>query len=134
MTALVVDLEDPTPPYEQIRRAVIAQIDRGTIGTGDRLPSIRTLARDLGLAPGTVARAYKELEAEGVIETRRGGGTRVAAGPAAPAEIPPQLQEILDGAVRAAREAGFGDDAIRRAARRSLDGTAPPPGGTAPPP
>ncbi|MCT1384209.1 GntR family transcriptional regulator [Brachybacterium sp. p3-SID1565] len=119
MSTLVVDLEDPTPPYEQIRRAILDQVASGVLVTGDRLPAIRTLAGDLGLAPGTVARAYKELEESGVLITRRGAGTRIAEG-APVAEFNPDLQRLADDVVGAARSEGFGDEAILEAVRRAL--------------
>lgn len=48
------------------------------VGAGERLPPVRQLARDLGIAPCTVARAVQELEQAGLVQTRRGGGTTVA--------------------------------------------------------
>ncbi|MBN4926148.1 GntR family transcriptional regulator [Hoyosella rhizosphaerae] len=75
---MVVDTSDPTPPYEQIRRQIVRLIERHKLPGGAKLPPVRQLARDLGLAPGTVARTYKELEAEGYVTTKRGGGTRIA--------------------------------------------------------
>ena len=77
-----VDLGSPTPPYEQIRLQVSALIAAGGLTAGTRLPAVRTLAADLGLAAGTVARAYKELEQSGLIETRRRNGTVVVGPPA----------------------------------------------------
>lgn len=78
MSALTVDGHDPTPPYEQLRRQVVALVETGRLRPGDRLPPVRQVAGDLGLAAGTVARCYRELEAAGVVVTRRGGGTRIA--------------------------------------------------------
>lgn len=79
--SVTIDLVDPTPPFEQVRRQLTTLIETGQLATGDRLPSVRQLAADLGLATGTVARAYKELEGSGFVTTRRGGGTRVAPRP-----------------------------------------------------
>lgn len=76
---IVVDPDDPTPPYEQLRRQIGDLIGAGSLRPGDRLPPLRQLAGDLGLAVGTVGRAYRKLEAEGLLVSRRGGGTRVAA-------------------------------------------------------
>ncbi|RKO25494.1 GntR family transcriptional regulator [Pseudarthrobacter phenanthrenivorans] len=59
---ITVDLHSPTPPYEQIR-SQISSLASGTLVPGSRLPTVRSLAADLGIAAGTVARAYKELEA-----------------------------------------------------------------------
>lgn len=79
MTAAVtIDPLDPTPPFEQVRHQFTLLIETGQLKVGERLPSVRQLAGDLGLAAGTVARAYRELEAAGLVVTRRGGGTRVA--------------------------------------------------------
>jgi GntR family transcriptional regulator len=75
---ITVDDAHPTPPFEQIRAQIASQIQLGTLANGQRLPTVRQLAADLGLAPGTVARAYSALEMEGLIETRRGAGTRVS--------------------------------------------------------
>ena len=76
---LSVDLDDPTPPYEQLRRELALLIETGQLAPDERLPPLRQLAGDLGVAVGTVARTYRELEAAGLIQSRRGGGTRVAA-------------------------------------------------------
>jgi GntR family transcriptional regulator len=76
---LVVEPDDPTPPYEQLRRQLAELIQSGTLKPGDRLPPLRQLAGDLGLAVGTVARTYRELEAAGLLQSRHAGGTRVAA-------------------------------------------------------
>jgi GntR family transcriptional regulator len=110
MSSYTVDPDDPAPPYERIRRSVIDQIVRGVLLPGDRLPAIRTLAKDLDLAAGTVARAYRELEEAGIITTRRGAGTRIA-DRIDPGDLPtasgldPQVEAYaaeVDGAGRAA--------------------------------
>lgn len=76
---LTVDPASGVPPYEQLRRQVLDQVADGTLRPGERLPPVRRLAEDLGLAAGTVARAYRELEAAGAVETRGRAGTVVAA-------------------------------------------------------
>jgi DNA-binding transcriptional regulator YhcF (GntR family) len=65
--------------YEQLRLHVIEQADQGRIAPGTRLPAVRNLAEVLGVAPHTVARAYKELEAAGVVATKGRNGTVVCA-------------------------------------------------------
>ncbi len=70
------------PLYRQIIAQIRAQIASGKLGVGDRLPSVRELAVDIRINPNTVARAYRELEAEGVIETRGALGSFVAPGQA----------------------------------------------------
>ncbi|RNI23312.1 GntR family transcriptional regulator [Flexivirga caeni] len=74
-----VDHDSPTPPYEQIRAQVTAAAASGSMPVGTRLPTVRGLAVDLGVAPGTVAKAYTELERAGTIETRGRKGTFIAA-------------------------------------------------------
>jgi len=75
---LTVDASGRTPPYEQIRDQLRVQIVAGELDVGTRLPSVRRLAADLGVAPGTVARAYRELEQAGLVRTNRRTGTIVA--------------------------------------------------------
>jgi GntR family transcriptional regulator len=86
LPAVAVNTNSPVPPYEQVRVQVVEMIQAGTLTQGDRLPPLRQLAADLGLAVGTVARAYRELEEAGLIRSRRGGGTRVVGLPAPPGE------------------------------------------------
>jgi DNA-binding transcriptional regulator YhcF (GntR family) len=76
---LVVDTDSPTPPYEQVRAQIVALAANGDLPPGTRLPTVRRLAGDLGIAANTVARAYRELERAGVVETRGRHGTFVAA-------------------------------------------------------
>jgi DNA-binding transcriptional regulator YhcF (GntR family) len=74
----VVDPRSATPPYEQLRTQVIEQIGTGELVAGAQLPTVRGLAADLGLAANTVARTYRELEAEGYVATHGRRGTVVA--------------------------------------------------------
>jgi DNA-binding transcriptional regulator YhcF (GntR family) len=75
-----IDPASTVPPYEQIRAGIADQARSGALPAGTRLPTVRHLADNLGVAPGTVARAYKELEADRVIETRGRHGTFISAG------------------------------------------------------
>lgn len=72
-----LDVGSSVPPYEQVRSQIAAQIRSGALPADHRLPSIRQLAGDLRVAPGTVARAYTELEQAGLIITDRRRGSRV---------------------------------------------------------
>jgi DNA-binding transcriptional regulator YhcF (GntR family) len=72
-----VDPDSPVPPYEQVRSRIAALARDGELAAGTRLPTVRRLAGDLGLAVNTVARAYRELEAAGLVETRGRHGTFV---------------------------------------------------------
>ncbi|ACZ87750.1 GntR family transcriptional regulator [Streptosporangium roseum] len=76
---IVIDAASPVPPFEQLRAQLARQIQDRTLAVGARLPTIRHLAADLGLAVNTVGRAYRELEEAGLIETRGRAGSFVAA-------------------------------------------------------
>lgn len=77
-TAIRLELSSSVPPFEQIRAQISGHIATGELRAGDRLPTVRDLASDLGIAVGTVQRAYRELEAQGLIVSRRRHGTTVA--------------------------------------------------------
>ena len=83
MALLVLDPSSPMPPYEQVRSQIAVAIEDGSLGPATQLPTVRRLARELGLAVNTVARAYRELELAGLVETRGRQGTLVA-GPSSP--------------------------------------------------
>jgi DNA-binding transcriptional regulator YhcF (GntR family) len=91
---IAVDADSPVPPYEQVRVQLAALIEAGDLATEMRLPTVRQLAGDLGLAVNTVARSYRELEGEGFIETRGRHGSFVA----------PRESEERTEAVRATRD------------------------------
>ncbi|MBK3638162.1 GntR family transcriptional regulator [Streptomyces sp. MBT97] len=125
--AVRVDTTSQVPPFEQIRAQLAALIVTGRLTEGERLPTVRQLASDLGLAPGTVARAYRELEAAELIRTRRGAGTRVAATPSEPAlPDPDQLATLARDFTASARALGADTEAVLTAVRDALDeGTRP---------
>jgi DNA-binding transcriptional regulator YhcF (GntR family) len=77
--SLTLDANSPVPPFEQLRVQLIAQITSGTVLAGTRLPTVRGLAEELNIAPNTVLRAYRELEADGFLESRGRNGTYVNA-------------------------------------------------------
>jgi GntR family transcriptional regulator len=114
---LEVDLASGVPPYEQIRSQIVAHVAAERLLVGDRLPTIRALASDLGLAAGTVARAYRELEAAGVTTTNRRAGTVVSDG-VAPADV--VARQAATAFVTAVRETGLDDDAILDLVRGEL--------------
>jgi GntR family transcriptional regulator len=72
---LSVDLKSGVPIYRQIIDQVKSGIATGTVGPGDRLPTVRQLSVDLAVNPNTVSRAYNELELTGLVETHMGSGT-----------------------------------------------------------
>src|ERR671916_2492214 len=91
---IVIDSTSPIPPFEQLRGQLARQIQDHTLAVGTRLPAIRRLAADLGLAVNTVGRAYRELEEAGLIETRGPAGSFVSAAG----------EQALEQARRAARD------------------------------
>lgn len=72
---LRIDTSLPTPPYEQLKDRIVQARASGEFPAEHRLPPVRHLAAELGLAPNTVARAFRELEAEGIISTRGRAGS-----------------------------------------------------------
>jgi GntR family transcriptional regulator len=115
---LAVDTASGVPPYEQIREQVSRMIASGVLPAGTRLPTIQQLANDLQLAPGTVARAYKELEREGLVLSKRRKGTTVAERPErTPArEVRQELDAAIERFVLQVRQLGADPaDALERA-------------------
>ncbi len=115
---LRIDPHGAVAPYEQIRAQIAAQARTRMLPPGTRLPTVRRLADDLGVAPGTVARAYRELESDQVVETRGRHGTFVSAGPDAVArEALAAATEYVDRIVRLglgeSDAAGYLDAAFR---------------------
>ena len=102
--SLVVDLKGRVPVYEQIRAQLAGYISTGALGPGDRLPTVRGLATDLGIAVNTVGRAYAELESAGLVSTKRRVGTIVTAADRAP--IPGDVVEAADRLAAAVGSAG----------------------------
>jgi GntR family transcriptional regulator len=122
---LRVDTASAVPPYEQIRSQIATMVAAGVLPVGRRLPTIRQLATDLGLAGGTIARAYRELEQIGLIKSRGRHGTFVSDRPIDPR--PDRERALVEAAgVFAAQAAQAGVDphqALDRALRelRSQD-------------
>ena len=112
---LVLDLQSGVPPFEQVRDGIRAQVDDGTLPPGHRLPPVRSLATSLGLAANTVARAYKELETLGVVETRGRGGTVVTG-----RGVDRAVRSAAASYVADARALGLSDDEALAAVRRAL--------------
>ncbi|MFJ6001503.1 GntR family transcriptional regulator [Arthrobacter sp. NPDC092385] len=156
-TLLRIDLSSPVPPFEQIRAGIERLIARGALDDGARLPTVRSLAADLGVATGTVARAYRELEQAGLVEGRGRRGTLVRVPPtdgsssgiagnaerAVPPDIDPDVDPDLDWdvdpdigpdlreavalAVTAARAGGVSAEDLAVLVRRAYAAPAPGP-------
>ena len=113
------------PIYLQLVEQVKHAIEIGALRPGDQLPSIRPLAEELVINVNTVAKAYRELESEGVIELRQGAGAFVAASARAHpggADRFHGAQPLVAEAVEQLRARGLGDDEIRRLFEAELAG------------
>jgi len=113
------------PIYLQLMEQVKHAIETGALRTGEQLPGIRPLAEQLVINPNTVAKAYRELEHEGVIELRQGAGAFIA-----PQERNRRAAEtlraaqIVNSAVQQLRGSGLTDEEIRRLFEAELAGLA----------
>ncbi|MGP9651085.1 GntR family transcriptional regulator [Glutamicibacter sp. AOP38-B1-38] len=114
---IFVDLDAAVPPYEQIRTQISSLISLGELPAGSKLPTVRALATDLGVASGTVARAYKELEAIGLVSSRRRAGTVVNAG-ADMEKSSGDLVQAVDRVWELARAQGIDEATVRALVQR----------------
>jgi len=114
---IVISNSSPDPLYEQIAAQIRDQIVGGELEGGTELPSIRGLARELGLSIITIKRAYDDLEAAGFLDSVHGKGTYVAtqSDGMIRERRRRQVEESLARAVREARGFGIGDDELREA-------------------
>ncbi|MBP2457300.1 DNA-binding transcriptional regulator YhcF (GntR family) [Clavibacter michiganensis] len=111
-----IDPGSATPPYEQLRAEVARRASDGELPVGARLPTVRALAEQAGVAVNTVARAYKELEADGVIETRGRAGSFVAPQD----DVPQALRAAAVAYAQLAGRLGVDDDEARRVVDAAL--------------
>jgi DNA-binding transcriptional regulator YhcF (GntR family) len=114
-----VDPHAEHPPFEQLKSRVIGGIASGELIAGTKLPTVRALATELGIAPNTVARAYRELEADGLIETRGRNGTVIKAAADDPAALAQLAAQEYAARVR---ELGVGSGAAVEYVRTALGG------------
>lgn len=111
---ITVDPHGAQPPFEQIRGELARQVGDGLLPAGTRLPTVRQLADDLGVAANTVARAYRELEQAGLIETRGRAGSFVSG-----ASVEREALAAAGAYAARIRELGLGDDEAIRLLRRA---------------
>ena len=112
-----LDPQSPVPPFEQLKEQIAAAIESGNLLPADRLPPVRQLANDLGLAANTVARSYRELERAGLFETRGRHGTFVATSPSPTRKLRGAEARL----VRHLHELGIGNEEILAMVRREAD-------------
>ena len=128
MGLVAIDARDKTPIYAQLERGQSAAIATGRLQTGDQLPTVRQLAVELRINANTVAQVYSELERAGVLETRRGVGSFVAASPErarSPREHERRLRAFVTRVMADADAAGFSlDDVVSSLASQQHKGDA----------
>ena len=113
------------PIYLQLMEQVKHSIETGALRPGEQLPGMRPLAEELVINPNTVAKAYRELEHEGVIELRHGAGAFVAGNPLAKTKKADNMraaQALVAAAVEKLRSRGVTDEEIRRLFEAELSG------------
>jgi len=113
------------PIYLQLMEQVRHAVETGALRPGDQLPGIRPLAEQLVINPNTVAKAYRELEHEGVVELRHGAGafvTSAAAGTKKTADALREGQALVAGLVKQLHRQGLSDEEIRRLVEAELAG------------
>lgn len=118
-----IDPQSAEPLFEQVVFAVKSAVARGAAKAGDRLPSVRELAKDLAINPNTVVRAYEALERDGVLVRRQGAGCFLTGrgSDLASTERRKQLHELLRRAATEAFHLGFTAADIEKALTQCLD-------------
>ena len=107
---LRIEPSSGVPISRQIADQIRSQCVAGALKTGDRVPSVRELARELAVNQNTILHVYERLTAEGWLETRHGSGTFVKRNPVAAGHKNAQIQELLAQLRRAAQQADGGPD------------------------
>ena len=122
MVVWKVDPGSSEPLFQQIVNRVKQAVALGRLRPGDRLPSVRELARELVINPNTIARAFRELEGEGVTLSRRGSGTFVAERKVVlkADERRRRLRDAMEAALRDAVHLGLGEDEVRKVFEAAL--------------
>ena len=121
---LTVDPRSGVPIYLQVIEQIKRSVAVGVLSSGEQLPTVKQLALDLTINPNTVAKAYRELERDGVIETSPGRGSFVKANgvsettKAAATDV---ARDAIEAAVREAKSIGLGADEIRNLANAAID-------------
>ena len=120
-----IDLQSRVPLYEQLQEQIIRLSMLGILDENQQLPSVRALAREVGVNPNTVAKAYKQLEQQGIIYTVSGRGSFVSPDVLSLQSLrQAALQEVLD-AVDKALSRGVSPQQLLDAIRQQLDSLSP---------
>lgn len=115
-----INTADGTPYYTQIVSQIRLMIATERLSSGDKLPPVRKLAEQLTLNPNTIARAYRELEAEGLVASKRGSGVFVSDGvsPLSRREKTRVVTERVDALLTSARQVGIDIETLVRLVRQ----------------
>ena len=108
------------PLYLQLMEQVKHAIDTGSIRAGEQLPSVRQMADDLVINPNTVARAYRELEHEGIIDLKHGSGAFIQDSMVARAKLMQKAQTVVDSAMDRLESFHLTEEEIRRLVENAL--------------
>jgi GntR family transcriptional regulator len=123
-----LDRQSGIPAYRQLVDQVRQAVRLGLLRPGDQLPTVRDVVKQIAINPNTVHRAYRDLEQQGLTEGRPGSGTFVKRSLSKVPAQQPMLQRQLEAWIRAARQAGLGNEAITALvaeAMRSSQGKGP---------
>ncbi|MBE6610107.1 MAG: GntR family transcriptional regulator [Ruminococcaceae bacterium] len=107
-----VDPKDPTPIYLQLAKSVTELIERGMLKSGEKMPSVRSLALKLAINPNTIQKAYTELEHRGKLKNEAGRGCFVSEPDEKKLKTREEIRAKLIELISAAKEAGIRQDEI----------------------
>ncbi|WP_312641550.1 GntR family transcriptional regulator [Hydrogenoanaerobacterium sp.] len=110
----VLELQSRVPIYEQMKKKITELVMLGVLQTDEQLPSVRSLARDLGVNPNTVQKAYQELERDGIVYSMTGKGSFIADFARQNNVILQQAQSLLKEALQGAKLAGIAKKEVER--------------------
>ena len=117
-----INTSNGVPVYEQVARQIVNAIASGGLIPGQMIPSVRETAKELAINPNTVARAYRTLQDDDVLETVRGSGIAVSSGAKSKCKSMRKraIQQRLADAIHDARQSQLGDDEIRKMIEREM--------------
>ena len=117
-----IDSKSGIPIYIQLKNQIRQRIASGSLQPGDKLPTVRELAVKLTINPNTVAKVYKQLENEGLIETKRGVGTYISERPDNSGIIPEkELDQALDKLITKAFQLGVNPEVLQKRFNKKIE-------------
>jgi GntR family transcriptional regulator len=119
---MVEEFQVSKPIYMQIVDKIMIDIIQGKQGSGEKLPSVREMAVQMGVNPNTIQRTYSELERIGIVESRRGQGTFVAGNHQMQDELAGKMQtEVIDAFISKMKELGVGKNELVSLLKKYLE-------------